>query len=147
MKPIDPEANITKLLTFVKVIDIIFLITVPLAVLFLIFLFRSGFKTVFAQNSPDIFIFIVMFISFSVICLILGLFWPKSIRRFKSQNILSTDDFFGQLIRLSFLESIVIYGIILKILGGSWFIIIFMFIVAEAALIIAYPKIKRLPRS
>lgn len=122
----------------------------PIAAVVIVYLSVKGFVPIplrtdagLDANSAQI-----LFIVVSLICLIIGLFWPRLARWHKKGYVNDAELMYGHIMRATFLIVQSMYGIIMSMLGGSWYIValILIYMLSLAALIWTFPTDKRLAK-
>jgi hypothetical protein len=82
----------------------------------------------------------------SILCLLIGFFWPWLVRWHKKANVDDMELAYGHIVRATFFTAPVIYISTLRMLGSSWYIVLPLFILAFAALVLTFPTDKRLAK-
>jgi hypothetical protein len=139
------NTNIRPLLT-VKVIHLVFLALVPIAALILILLPMFGSVPEFLRDDPILILIEIIMVSFSLVILAVAFLWPRLARWHKPSNRTVSNILIGHLVRISLLESIAAYGLILRLLGSTWCIVSPLFILSFVALVLIFPTDKRLAK-
>jgi hypothetical protein len=139
------NANIRPLLT-VKVIHLIFLALVPIAALILVLLPIFGSVPEFFRDDPILILIEIIMVGFSLVILAVAFLWPRLARWNKPSNRTVSNILIGHLVRISLLESIAVYGLVLRLLGSAWYIVLPLFILSAVALVLTFPTDKRFAR-
>jgi hypothetical protein len=143
MNTIEPDKSINRLRLAVRIMHIALLVLTLVTVLILALLPGFGFVPVFTSGDPLLAIIEMFFGGFSLLVLCLGFFWPRLARWHKKAYVDGREIFYSHLIRSSFFSSVAIYGLILRILGSSWYIVLPLLVLAFAALVLTFPTNKR----
>jgi len=119
-----------------------------IAAVIIVYLSVKGFIPIPpSERSPgDVNIAQILFIVVSLVFLIIGLFWPRMARWHKKAHINDVELMYGHVMRAAFLGVPSAYGLILCVLGGSWYIVLPIYVLPLAALIWTFPTDKRLER-
>lgn len=132
-----------RLLMVVRGIQITGLVTIPIAILFS-FILVSG-KPIAALTSDTLAIVEIVLASMSIALLILGLCWPKMARWHEKKTMADCKEILlVHILRISFFESIVAFGVILALMGGALYLILAMHSLSGIALATTYPTRRRL---
>ncbi len=131
------------MLSMVKVFHILYILTLPIAIILLASLPKFGFVPIFAHDTPELNLIILILSFFSILFCVIGLLLPR-LAKWRLGNrdrtsILVTHGF----IRLPLFESTVIITFIMGLLGVGWYIIGPLFILEGIALSLTFPSSKR----
>jgi hypothetical protein len=146
MDTTEQDKAIEKLQKVIRIIHVVFLLTLPVSVLFIVLLPVIGINYIYAKNDPILYMIEILFAVFSILFLAVGLYFPLIIRKFKTANSIYRELLFGHVIRIALFESIVCYCIILGIMGSRWFVIAPLFLLTCLALFFTFPTDKRLDK-
>lgn len=138
------EKEVSRQLLVAKIFHASLLSTVPIVLAILVLLPGLGFIPVFASDDPALVIVEVVIGGFSLLCLAIGFYWPRLSRLFKTESRVNKEMFFGHIFRVSFFECLVAFGLILRILGSSWLVVLPFFVLASVMFILTFPTNKRL---
>jgi hypothetical protein len=106
-----------------------------------------GFVSVYPSGDPSLNTPQMLLGSASILFLLIGLFWPRLARWHKKANINNDVELmYGHVMRATFLSTPFIYGLILRMLGSSWYIVLPIYVLEFAALIWTFPTEKRLAK-
>jgi hypothetical protein len=127
--------------TFPKIIQWICLSTIPIAVLLLaVILPWRGFVPYQDGLSNGL---IIMFYICSIICVLVGYKWPKRFPRYPTEVM---GICFSHMYRSTFLVMPIVGGFFLGFLGGSWPVIIPLFVLGGIGLILTFPTDKKVTK-
>jgi len=131
-----------------KAVYIMDLALFPIAVAIMVYLSVKGFIPVTPiEGSPgDVNSAQILFLVVSLVFLLIGLFWPRLARWHKKTPVNYVELGYGHVVRATFLGVPVIYGFVLRVLGGSWYIVALIYVLSLAALIWTFPTDKRLAK-
>ncbi len=135
------NANSNKQFTFLRIIHSIFLASILLYILIAI-LFPKLAGPIFANDDSLIRLIEISLGLITVIILLMVYFWPKLYRVLANSSSVSVISF--HIVRIAYIESIAIFGLLLAILGSAWYIWIWFFVVSAAALILTFPTDERI---
>jgi len=146
MNTIEPDKSINRVRLAVRIMHIALLVLTLVIVLILALLPGFGFVPVFPNPDPLLAIIEMIFGGFSLLVLCLGFFWPRLVGWHKKAYVNGGEIFYGHLIRSTLFFSLAAYGLILRILGSSWYVVVPLFILAFVALVLIFPSNKRWAR-
>jgi MFS family permease len=138
--------EVQNLFLYTRIMQAFFIATVPVSILLSILLPRFGFELIYSNNYI---IFQVGLCIGSLICFLIGLFWP---RLFGWHQLEGTDEdmereiIVSQGFRLSFFEPIVFFGFVLAISGSCYYIWLPLFALACIPLILTFPTDKKVAK-
>lgn len=135
-----------RLVIMVKVMHSIFLATVPVAALVVALLPKLGWSPVFDGGDPVLSMIEAIMGGASLLCLATGLSWPWLARWHKTVPRADRDVVYGHVLRVSFLETVVIYGLSLGFMGSGWYVLAPIFVSAGVALVLTFPTNRRLAK-
>jgi hypothetical protein len=122
----------------------------PIAAVVIVYLSVEGFVPIplRADSGLDVNTAQILFIVVSLVFLIVGLFWPRLAKWHKKECVNDIELAYGHVVRATFLSVPSMYGIIMSMLGGSWYIVALMlvYVLGFAALIWTFPTEKRLAK-
>jgi len=124
-------------------IHVFFLALLLIGVVMIFLLPTISYIPVFLNDAIDLPIVETLFVCFSIICVLFGCFLPALTSRFRLTDDPDMRVLWIHLLRTSFFGSIVAFGLILVLLGSSWYISISFFALSGAVLILTFPTEKR----
>lgn len=146
MSQLDSDAVAGRLLTAVRLIHALFLVSVPSAALITALFPKLGLLPVYDGGDPLLRSIETTLGGLSILCLFVGLSWPRLARWQKTSNRKRSDVIFGHILRVSFFEPVGLSGLALGIVGSSWIVMAPFFVLPAIALIFTFPTDKRLAR-
>lgn len=138
------KKQVRKTPSAVRYVHLLFIASVPVVAAVSLALPLFGYVPVF-RNDDTLLIFIeTLFFAFSLLFLELGSNWQRRVaQRVKKDNMTDGAIANSHLGQISFFESIVWYGFILRLLGSNWYISTLLFLFAGIALARTFPTNKR----
>lgn len=121
----------------------VYLATIPIGILITALLPVLGFVPVYNSSSLYLHVIEVAFSSITIICLLFGYYWPRISRRSKTVNSPDVEVTSDHILRMSFFESVAVFGFILGFMGSGWYVWLALFVLAGIALILTFPTKKR----
>jgi hypothetical protein len=127
-----------------RVIHSIFLATIPIFILIAFFVSELGIGPIFNENEFPIHIIEITLGVITIIALLFAYYLSKLPGKSTMGNVSRASIVSFHIVRISLLQSIAIYGLVLAILGSLWFIWIWFFVVSAAALVLTLPTEERI---
>lgn len=138
------ETDNKKTFSFLRIVHILFLVSIPIYISVIFQLKLLDVHTPFHLSIPSLHIIEAVLAFFAIYDLLLGYYWPKILRKFRTTNKPKISIFSIHIHRIANFVAIAIYGLVLAILGGAWYIWIWFFVVSAAALILTFPTDERI---
>ena len=146
MCPITYDRAVNRLRYVVKIVYIFFLVLVHIATLAQLIMLRSGFVPVYFNEDPLILITEISMSGFSILCLIIGLSFPRLAGWHKKAHVSVVQVLYGHVIMAGFFFSIAMFGLFMGIFGVTEFLVLPLFMLSATALFITFPTSKRLAK-
>ncbi len=140
------NTDMRRLLIAMRLIHSLFLASVLIAVLIVALLPELDWVPAYNRRDPLLRTIEIVLGGFSGLCLVVGLLWPRLARWHKTANRTRSDAILGHILRVSFLEPIVLLGLSLGVIGSSWFVLAPLFLLVGASLVLTFPTNRRLAR-
>jgi hypothetical protein len=137
------NTDINRQFLFLRIIHYLFLASIPICILIAFYESELGIGPVFNENDPIHIIEITLgFIT--IINLLFAYYLSKLPGKSTAGNMFRASFVSYHIMRISLLQSIAIYGLVLAILGSHWYIWIWFLVVSAAALVLTFPTEERI---
>lgn len=138
------ETDNKKTFSFLRIVHILFLVSIPIYISVIFSIKFYDFPLPFEVSVRSLYVIEAVLAFFAIYDLLLGYYWPKILRKFRTTNKPKISIFSIHLHRIANFVAIAIYGLVLAILGSAWYIWIWFFVVSVAALVLTFPTDERL---
>lgn len=131
------------LLRAARVVHVLFLATAPAAFVILTLLHGYGSVAALSHDDPTLGFVELMFVGLSFLCIAIGFLLPRLALRDKAATKTDIDVSNTHLLRTTFFCPPIVFGFVLGILGGVWFLVTLLILFGEAALLLSFPTRRR----
>ena len=138
------DSSPNKQFTFLRIIHSIFLASIPFFLVVSFLVSKLGIGPIFSQDAFPIHIIEIVLSFIAIIALFYAFYIFKVPRRLTTVSASQASLFPYHIVRISLIQAIAIYGLVLAILGSQWYIWVWFFVVSAAALILTFPTDERI---
>lgn len=132
-----------KQLSVLRLLHIAFFALIPMGVFIIFSMPVLDISPVFSSTDFTLYIIEVSLAFIAIVDLLLGCYWFKITRKMMSISNPEAVVVTNHILRICLFEAIAIYGLVLGILGSSWYIWLPFFALSLIALTLTFPTSER----